>query len=208
VTSSRLIRRLGPLLLAFGLATVGVLLLFEQQPESNDGSTDTTVVAEVRVPTLVAIDNIAAGTSVSELGPVVEVRDLPASARAAGAVESLSGLPPGTLLNPLVPGQQLLISAIADDPRDNVGSELVAVSVVLAPERWIGPVRTTGDEVKIYVLGGAEAQPLTTAYVLSAPDPTTVAIGQNVLITLGVPAADAGRVIGAVSTTGIWLATP
>jgi pilus assembly protein CpaB len=205
MTSSRFIRRLGPLLLAFGLAFIGVLLLV-QQGES-DG-TDAEVVSEVRVATVVATAEVAAGTPVSELGGSVEVRELPAPARAVGAVEALDGLPPGKLLTPLVPGQQVLISAVANDPLDDVGSGLVAVSVVLAPERWVGPVTTFGDEVRVYVVGGDEALPLTTAYVLSAPDPASVGAGQSVLLTLGVPAAEAGRLIGAVSTTGIWLASP
>jgi hypothetical protein len=210
VTSSRLIRRIGPLLLAFGLATVGVLLLFETQQGDSGGDTVTssTLAAEVRLPTLVATAAVDAGTSVADLGPSVEVRDLPVSARAAGAVEALAGLPPGKLLTPLVPGQQILISAIADDPRDGVGTDLVAISAVLPPERWVGPVTSTGDKVKVYVLGGEEAQPITTAYILSAPDPATVGAGQNVLITLGVPTADAGRLISAVSTGSIWLASP
>jgi hypothetical protein len=208
VTSNRFIRRVGPLLLAFGLAVLGVLLLIGRSDDATTEATATTAVVASGLPTLVATVDVPAGTAVSELGPSVEVRDVPSTARAAGAVESLAGLPPGKLLTPLVPGQQILISAIADDPRDAVGTDLVAVSAVLAPERWLGPVKTTGDEVKVYAIGGDEAQAITTALVLSAPDPATVVIGQSVLLTLGVPTADVGRVIGAISGGGIWLASP
>jgi hypothetical protein len=206
VTSNRFVRRIGPLLLAFGLATLGVLLLVGQSEES--ATPVTPVAVSGGVPTLVATVNVPADTPVSDLAASVEVRDLPASARASGAVETLAGLPPGRLLTPLVPGQQVLVSAIGDDPRDAVGTDLVAVSAVLAPERWIGPVKTTGDEVKVYAVGGEEAQAITTAIVLSAPDPSTVVLGQSVLLTLGVPNADVGRVIGALSGAGIWLASP
>jgi pilus assembly protein CpaB len=206
VTSNSLVRRLGPLLVAFGLAVIGALLLVGQREETS--TPPTAAVVSAGVPTLVASVDVPAGTPVSDLTASVEVRDLPAAARAAGAVEALAGLPPGRLLAPLVPGQQVLTSAIGNDPRDAVGTDLVAISAVLAPERWLGPVKTTGDEVKVYAVGGDEAVAITTAIVLSAPDPATVVLGQSVLLTLGVPNADAGRVIGALSGAGIWLASP
>ena len=197
-----MLRRIGPALAAFVLVALGVLVLAGGGKGAASASSDTLQ------PTLVAVAAIDAGTTTGSLGTKVEVRMLPADARAAGAVDSVGALPQGVLATDHVAGQQILASSIVDDVRSRLGKGMVAVSAKLDPAQWSGPVATTGNRVNVYAIGGANAELIATGVVvLSAPDPSAVTPQQEAIVTLGVPDAQVSRVIGAVAGAGIWLVT-
>jgi len=196
----RMIRRVGPPLLAFVVAALGALLLIGGQSGGSSGDA-------ADLPTVVAVADIPAGTAVAGLGALVEVRSVPADARALGAVERVDDLPDGVLDAALVPGQQLLATSVAPDPRDDIGDELVAISATLEPQQWVGPVATTGERVAVFAIGGEEGQLIAAdVLVIDAPsDPTALEPTEQVVVTLGVPRLDAARVVGAIAGSGIWL---
>lgn len=196
----RMIRRFGPPLLAFVVAALGALLLIGGESGGSSGD-------PADLPTVVAVTDIPAGTPVAGLGAQVEVRSVPADVRALGAVERVEDLPDGVLGVTLVPGQQLLATSVAPDPRDDIGDELVAISATLEPQQWVGPVATTGDRVAVFAIGGEEGQLIATdVLVIDAPsDPSVLEPTEQVVVTLGVPRLDAARVVGAIAGSGIWL---
>jgi hypothetical protein len=200
VNLSRVIRRFGPPLAAFMVAAFGALLLA-------GGGAGSVGDDPGELPSLVAVVDIPAGTAIADLGPLVEVRSLPSGALAPGAVQRLGDLPGGVLAIGLVPGQQILASFVAPDTREDVGDELVAVSVTLNPEQWVGPVATTGDRVAIYAIGGEEAALIASdVLVVNAPSDTAgIEPTQQVVVTLGVPRTETARVVGAIAGDGIWL---
>ena len=196
----RSIRRVGPPLLAFVVAALGALLLVggtssSQGSESGD------------VATLVAVVAIEAGTPVDQIGSLTEVRQVPSTARALGAVGSVEELPSGVTASALVPGQQVLTSSVGPDPRQAVGGDLVAVSATLEPEQWVGPVGATGDRVDVYAVGGEQGTLIATGVLVlnAVDDPQTLQPTQPVVVTLGVPRAEVARVVGAIAGDGIWL---
>jgi len=199
--NAAMLRRVAPVLGAFVLVAVGVLVLAGGNRTSSASADDLT-------PTVVAITGIEAGISVADLGSLVEVRMLPADARAQGAVASVGDLGSGVTAAPIVAGQQILRSSLVADVREDLGRGLVAVSAKLDPAQWAGPVATTGSRVDVYAIGGATADLIARGVVvLDAPDPSTLSPQQEAIITLGVQVGDVPRVIGAVSGAGIWLVT-
>jgi hypothetical protein len=196
-----LIRRAVPALVAFILALVGVALLVDDRSAP--------LAAADGVPTVVATASVPAATTTAELLGYLEVRDLPPSARTTGALSSLDEVPDGVTTTPLAAGQQVLGTTVADDPRDQLGGDLVAVSVELEAQQWVGPVGTTGDLVDIYALGGTGATDATVVaigvVVLDAPNPGED--DDTSVVTLGVSRLDAARVVGAIAGDGIWLVT-
>lgn len=200
--NSGTLKRIGPALAAFVLVALGVMVLAGGNKKSADASSD-----GLRA-TVVAIAPLAQGTTVSGLGPQVEVRMLPTNARAQGAVEALTDLPDGVLAVDVVPGQQVLSSSIVDDVRKSLGNGRVAVSARLDPAQWTGPVSATGNRVNVYAIGGTNAELIATdVIVLASPDPSTLTPQQEAVVTLGVTDAQVSRVIGAVSGAGVWLVT-
>jgi hypothetical protein len=196
----RMIRRVGPPLLAFVVAALGALLLIGGQSGGSSGD-------PADLPTVVAVADIPAGTPVAGLGALVEVRSVPTDARALGAVERVDDLPDGVLDVAMVPGQQLLATSVAPDPRDDIGDELVAISATLEPQKWVGPVATTGDRVAVFAIGGEEGQLIASDVLVidAPPDPSILEPTEQVVVTLGVPRLDAARVVGAIAGSGIWL---
>jgi hypothetical protein len=197
-----LMRRLAPGLVAFVLALLGISLLVA------DRSAPVVAVAD-GVPTVVAVAAVPAATTTAELLPLLEVRDIAPSARVSGALSSLDEVPDGVITSPLAAGQQILASSVADDPREQLGGDLVAVSAELEAQQWKGPVATTGDVVDVYALGGTGATEATIVatgvVVLDAPSPDDD--DDTSVVILGVPRADATRVVGAIAGDGIWLVT-
>jgi hypothetical protein len=198
---SVVVRRLAPALVAFVLAVLGLALLV--------GDRSAPLAAADGVPTVVALRDVPAGTPTAELLASLDVRDLPTMARAAGALSSLDDVPDGVTAAPLAVGQQVLASTVADDPREQLGGDLVAISVELEAQQWVGPVATTGERVDIYALGGNAGEDAvvvaTGVVVLDSPTP-----GRDnglAVVTLGVARTDAARVVGAIAGAGIWLVT-
>lgn len=199
--NAAMLRRIAPVIGSFVLVAIGVLVLAGGNRSSSASADDLT-------PTVVAISGIDAGTSVADLGPLVEMRMLPADARAQGAVSSVGDLGSGVTAAPIVAGQQVLRSSLVADVREDLGRGLVAVSAKLDPAQWAGPVATTGSRVDVYAIGGATAELIARGVVvLDAPDPATLTPQQETIVTLGVQVDDVPRVIGAVSGAGIWLVT-
>lgn len=197
-----MVKRIGPALAAFVLVALGVLVLANGGKKTADASSDGLQA------TVVARSAVLAGTSSEGLGSNIEVRMLPTSARAQGAVETVTDLPLGVLSVDVVPGQQVLPSMIVDDVRKSLGNGRVAVSARLDPAQWTGPVATTGNRVDVYAIGGSAAELIALdVIVLNAPDPNTLTPQQEAIVTLGVSDAQVSRVIGAVSGAGIWLVT-
>lgn len=196
-----LLRRVGPALGAFVLVALGVLVLANGSGRS-DAATDELL------PTVVAVSPIDAGTAAADLGPLVEVRMLPANARAHGAVTSVAELGDRVVAAPLVAGQQVLDTSMVDDVHRDLGRGMVAISAKLDPAQWSGPVATTGARVNVYAVGGQSAELIALdVVVLDAPDPGSITPQQETIITLGVHDADVARMIGAVAGAGIWLVT-
>lgn len=200
--SNRILRRVAPPLAAFIVAASGAVMIL-------NSSSRTAVAAPEQYPTLVAITDVKAGTAASTLADRTEVRRLPVGARAAGAVASLAELPSDSVLAaPLVPGQQILMSSMQPDPRTSVGSGLVAVSAKLDPQQWAGPIAISGDRVDVYAIDSPTAVLIAQGVtVLDAPDPTTLAPQQEVIVILGVAPSEVATVIGAIAGDGIWLVT-
>ena len=197
-----MLKRIGPVVAAFVLVALGVLVLAGGNEKSADASTD-----GLR-PTVVAISQIAKGTTLSAASAQVEVRMLPGDARAEGAVESVAELPAGVLGVDVVPGQQVLKSMVVDDVRQSLGNGRVAVSARLDPAQGTGPVAATGTRVNVYAIGGSNAELIATdVIVLSSPDPSTLTPQQEAVVTLGVIDSQVSRIIGAVSGAGVWLVT-
>ena len=194
------LRKFGPVLLAFVLAAAGVLVLAGAKSASGDAQ------GEVTRPTLVAVSSIDAGTPTSALSGLVEVRMLPETARATGAVASLAEVPSGVLGSRLVAGQQLLTSSVVEEQRKGLGTDRIAVSAKLDPAQFAGPVATTGKRVNVYAVGANNAELIATdVVVLDAPDPGSLTPQQEVIVTLGVSPQQVSRVVGAVAGAGIWL---
>lgn len=193
------LRRLGLPLLAGTLVTVGALTLMAGTGGDASSSVDL-------FPTVVAARRIAPGTRTDDLAGLVELRELPATARAEGAVSSLDALPGGTTVGELVPGQQVLASSIADDPIDAIGDNLVAVSVRLDPQRWTGPFTTTGATVDIYETADDGTELIVTgAQIVNAPDTTELDPRSEAVITLAVPTNSVAAVIAAGANGHIWM---
>jgi len=181
---------------------VGTLALLREDASSTAGG--------VLVPTLVAARPIPASTPVAELAGYTEVRDLPAAARASGALGSAADLPTalssGVVARELVAGQQVLTSSIAADPIAAVADDYVAVSVRLEPQQWVGPFQTTGATVAIYEIGETASRSLVDdARIVLSPDPTTLEPKSEAVITLAVPGNKVSAVVAAAATGKLWL---
>ncbi len=193
-------RRLGIPLAAGLLVTIGALALISS-PANSDTTADLNLI-----DTVVAVRPIEAGTSTDDLDGLVEIRQLPAQARANGALTNIDQLPAGTLVADHVAGQQVLTTSIADDPIDAIGDDLVAVSVRLDPQRWTGPFTTTGAVVDIYETSDIDTTLIVSeAQIIDAPDTAELDPRSEAVITLAVPVDGVTAVITAASTGQIWM---
>lgn len=193
-------KHLGMPLAAGVLVTVGALALTSGAADSGSAT------GPVLIDTLVATRPIEAGTPTDELAGSVEVRELPADARADGALTNIDQLPDGTIVADLVSGQQVLASSIADDPIDAIGDDLVAVSVRLDPQRWTGPFTTTGAVVDIYETSDVDTRLIVSgAQIINAPDTAELDPRSEAVITLAVPIDSVTSVITAGATGQIWM---
>ena len=185
-------------LLAFVLTGGGLLLLV--------GGDDGAAAPPVGVETVVASVAVPAGTASADLASVVEIRVLDDVARATGAFRSLDELGDGVLATDLVPGQQLLASSFAKDVVDALGPDLVAVSVRLEAQRWVGPYRLTGNRVTVHQLGERGTEVLAdNVRILDAPAPDTVDPRSEQLISLAVPESAVGDIMVAAAANELWM---
>jgi hypothetical protein len=194
----RTLKRYVPAASAFVLVVVGTLLVL---PNSDEPAN-----AEQQQATLVAKLAIDAGVESGDLGSLVEVRMIPANARAAGALSSVEEIPEGVLLADLVIGQQLLKSSIAENVVKGLGDGFVAVSVRLDSQRWTGPIITTGNVVDVFDIVEGSATPIAlSAVILDAPSVDSLGSRDESIVTLGVPESALAQVLVAANENRIWL---
>lgn len=192
-------RQLALPMLAFALTVVGLLLVV--------GGDDGAATPPVGVDTVVASVAVPAGTAAADLTSVVEIRVLDEGARAEGALGSLDELGDGVVNADLVPGQQLLASSFAEDVVDALGPDLVAVSVRLEAQRWIGPYRLTGDRVTVHRIGENGTEVLADEVrILDAPAADAVDPRSEQLISLAVPESAVGTIMNAAAANELWMA--
>ena len=192
------------------LAPLGVGVFVMVGTLSLLGNADSSTTEGTLVPTLVAARAIPASTPVAELGQFTEIRDLPESARATGALGSTADVPSeladGVVARELVPGQQVLSSSIAADPIAAVADDYVAVSVRLEPQRWVGPYQTTGATVAVYQIGETGSRAIVDeARIVLSPDPNGLDPKSEAVITLAVPGNRVADVVAAAATGKLWL---
>ena len=155
---------------------------------------------------MVATRALPAGATTADIIAASEIRMLPATARAEGALTATDAVPTGILINDLVPGQQVLASSVADDVVDALGDGLVAVSVRLDPQRWSGPFSTTGDIVDVHEVAETGTSVLATdVRIVATPDPAELDPRSEQVITLAVPDNTVGAVITAAADNRLWL---
>jgi hypothetical protein len=189
-------RRLLPASAAFAMAFVGVLAL---APRGDDVDRDL-------VPVLMATRNLSDGTAADVVDDGVEVRMVPASVRAEGAITSPDSLPDGVLAYDLVPGQQVLATAFAASRVRSLGDGYVAVSAKLDPQRWVGALLEAGRIVDVYDTN--ETGPVriaARAVILQSPDTGDLAPSEDTLVSLGVPETSIADVLLAIASNRVWL---
>lgn len=158
------------------------------------------------LPTVVATSGIADGTDVARVRSRVEVRMLPADARANGALASPDDMPEGVLAYSLESGQQVLVSSFAADRIAALGDDFVAVSIRVDSPRWVGPVVTTGRIVDVYEVDDTDVRLITTdAVIVDSPSPDGLGSKDESVVVLGVRKDSLSAVVLAASKNAIWL---
>lgn len=192
------VKRLALPFTAFLLVGGGTLLaLPEKSPDTGDARKE---------PTVVAVDAMTAGTPSLEVRSRVEIRDIDVSARADGALSSIDQIPDGVLTANHVPGQQILLSSIAENVVAAVGPGYVSVSVRLDSQRWMGPVGTTGTTVNVYsITNGVSSLISEKAVILDAPEVADLKPRDDAIITLAVRRDSLGAVLVAATEDRLWL---
>lgn len=194
----RSLKKYVPVVAAFVLVALGTLAVLP----SEDGQ----ATADQRQPTLVAKTAIETGVGSDELAGLVEVRMIDADARATGALSSVDDIPEGVLVADLVAGQQVLTSSLAENVVKGLGEGFVAVSVRLDPQRWAGPVITTGNVVDVFDIFEGVATPIASrAVILDAPSTDGIGSRDESIVTLGVPELALAQVLVAANEGRIWL---
>ena len=80
------------------------------------------------------------------------------------------------------------------------------MSVRLDPQRWAGPLTTTGDTVTVHDVGdNATTVIAREVRIVSAPDPSELGPRSEQVITLAVPENTATDVITAAADNRLWL---
>ena len=133
---------------------------------------------------------------------------VPDIARSEGAIASLDDLPVGVLAFDHVPGQQILFTSFARNHVSSLGTNFVAVSVTLDPQRWVGPWLQAGRIVDVYDTN--EPQPAlvaTRAVILDAPEESADILEptQDAVVSLGVPKEALVGVLAAAENGTVWL---
>ena len=192
------VRRLALSLLAFGLVGAGTLAALPDSEKPTDASQ--------KAPTVVVVDAMSAGTPSIEVRSRVEVRDVDVSARADGAFSSVEQIPQGVLASDHVAGQQLLATSMADNVVEAVGDGYIAVSVRLDSQRWMGPVKTTGESVDAHSITNGVATLISPdAVILDSPDVADLKPRDDAIITLAVRRDSVGAILVAASEDRLWL---
>ena len=192
------IKRFGPAVLAFTLVVLGVLLVL---PDDNDE-----VKANQDVPVVVAVNSLSSGASASQVRNNVEVRMVPETSRASGAISSIAELPDGALAYTHVAGQQILKTSFSVNQLLALGDGYVAVSIRVESQRWVGPYVMSGKSVNIYDTNITTASLISAdAVILGTPETEDLEPKQETIISLGVRQESLAAVLVAASEDRLWL---
>jgi hypothetical protein len=158
------------------------------------------------VPTLMLKVAHSAGTQWDVVRADAQVKMIPDTSRADGALSSLDEIPKGVLAYPHVSGQQLLSSSFAPDVVQALGANYVALSVRVDPQRWVGPLMASGNIVNVFDVEGVDAmQVATKAVILKTPDTAALDPKEGVVISLAVLRESVPKVLAAAENEHLWL---
>jgi len=192
------IKRMAPAFTAFILVGGGTLLILPNQSSDNSG--------DDLVPTVIMKTFIEAGTTTKDVALSVEITEIPDAARANGALSSLNQLPQGVLVSDHVEGQQVLLTSFSKSSVAALGDNYVAVSVRLDTQRWLGPIRATGEFVNVYAVTPTSASIISLdAVVLDTPEVEDIKAKDESIISLGVKKETLGAVLSAARDNSLWL---
>lgn len=192
------LQRLGLPVAAFLLVGIGTLTLLSNSSSSSGGSQ--------RKPTLVAVTEMAAGSSASEIRTHVEIREIAESDRVANALSSLDEIPDGVLAYTHVSGQQILATSFATNRITAVKKGYVAVSVRLETQRWLGPITTSGTTVDIYDISPSGTRIISSnAVVVDVPATSDIGPKDDTVLSLAVDPRTLADVLLAADQDRLWL---
>ena len=197
------------------MAAAGVVLytMNVKEEATTGGPTSTVVVASVDVPTGTELDPLI------EQGKLVE-QEIPKNYIVPGAVGSLEELQGTTVSQPLLEGEQILASRIAELGSVKGGTIGIpegfsAFTIELRPEQTVANVLNRGDHVRVFATfaekSGARASvallpDVEVLAVSSEGDPESQQAATNQLVTLAVTADDAAKLALFGQDTGsLWL---
>lgn len=202
--------RIIAVIVAAVLAVVGAVLLISYVRGADERAFEGAKLTEV----LVVQDQIAAGTSGSELGTAVDLKSVPVAYVAAGAVTDVSDLKGLVAAVPLEPGEQVLASRFVAAADFGAGGGSIAVpkglqelTLSLDVQRVVGGSLTAGDLVGIYGslaadnLDSARTQLVESKVLVtnvtrdSSIDPATAQTSGVMLVSLALSADQAQRVV-------------
>lgn len=191
------LRRFAPSITAFALVCIGSLLVLPK-------NTETKASSEVTV--LLANQDLPEGTPSAEVRAHVRARVIPVTASIKGAFSDIDEIPDGVLAAGLVQGQQLAPQLFASTRVAALGAGFVAISLRLDSQRWMGPVKVTGDKVDIYgVKAGATMVLASGATILDSPAVSGLAPRDDAIVTFGVPRQSVDAILVAAIEDRIWL---
>jgi len=176
------------------------------------------------VPVLVVVSPIPKGTAASALHQAVQVKDLPKSAIAQGAVTSVAQLGTRVAAVNLVPGEQVLASRFVDAASlqsVSIPKGLQEVSIMLTSQKVYGGLALPGDKVGVFlaskgtnklVLNDVLITRVQSAASAQASNGTAGASPQTgppsdgaVMVTFALNTHDAEKVIWTAENGTIWL---
>ena len=193
-----MLKKFGPTVAVFSLVSVGAVLAL---PKNNGSASGADLV-----PVVVVTKSIPGGSSTASLEGNVEVRNIPRSAQVKGALASVSEIPDGVLAFDHASGQQLLETSVAEDQVAAVGEGRVAVSVLVDPQRWVGPFTISGAEVDVYAVRDDGAELISSgAVILGTPSTDGLLPKEDAIVSLAVRDETLQAVLLAASEGRLWM---
>lgn len=182
----------------FILVTAGLLTLI---PRSNDDAT-----ASTGMPTVVVTEELPVGTKSDVVRSKAKIRMIPVYARVVGALDSLDDIPDGLLVSEQAIGQQLLATSFNESQVRALGDDFVAVSIRLDPQRWVGPLSVSGQQVNIYDVQGVDAELIASnAVIINPPSTDGLKPDDKSVVTFGVKRESVAAVLLAAKNEQVWV---
>lgn len=221
-------RRIGGLLAALVLATIGTVALVGYVQSAKDKA----VAGEKLVDVLVVSKPIAKGTPVGAIEGMVKTVQVPAKVQAEGSVTTLASLKSLVAGVNLVPGEQLVssrfVTAQVAAQQVDVPPGALQVTISLEPQRAVGGQVRVGDTVGVVAsFSQREGNTAETHLILHKVLVTSVQVEQkppsdnakksvddrtptlaptgNLMVTLALDAASVERVVFAAEHGKVWL---